>query len=75
MPYELIQLCYEGDFATITMNHPQRRNALSLELMGSGTFLRIRRRSSVWHIAWTRLAKRKSRSERTASSSTLRPCA
>jgi enoyl-CoA hydratase/carnithine racemase len=33
MPYELIQLCYEGDFATITMNHPQRRNALSLKHM------------------------------------------
>src|SRR5258706_14339171 len=33
MPYELIELCYEGDFATITLNHPQRRNALSLKLM------------------------------------------
>ncbi len=33
MPYELIELCYEGDFATITLNHPHRRNALSLKLM------------------------------------------
>lgn len=33
MSYELIELCYEGDFATITLNHPQRRNALSLKLM------------------------------------------
>lgn len=33
MPYELIKLEYEGDFATITMNYPQRRNALSLKHM------------------------------------------
>jgi enoyl-CoA hydratase/carnithine racemase len=33
MSYELIELCYEDDFATITMNHPRRRNALSLKLM------------------------------------------
>ncbi len=33
MPYELITLEYEGDFATITMNYPQRRNALSLKHM------------------------------------------
>jgi len=33
MHYELIELQYEGDFATITMNRPQRRNALSLEHM------------------------------------------
>jgi enoyl-CoA hydratase/carnithine racemase len=33
MSYELIKLEYEGDFATITMNHPQRRNALSLKHM------------------------------------------
>jgi len=33
MPYELITLEYEGNFATITMNHPQRRNALSLKHM------------------------------------------
>ena len=26
MSYEMIELCYEGDFATITMNCPQRRN-------------------------------------------------
>jgi enoyl-CoA hydratase/carnithine racemase len=29
MAYELIELQYEGNFAIITMNHPQRRNALS----------------------------------------------
>jgi enoyl-CoA hydratase/carnithine racemase len=29
MSYELITLEYEGDFATITMNNPRRRNALS----------------------------------------------
>jgi enoyl-CoA hydratase/carnithine racemase len=33
MPYELIEVQYEGDFATITMNNPQRRNALSLKHM------------------------------------------
>lgn len=33
MSYELIKLEYEADFATITMNHPQRRNALSLKHM------------------------------------------
>ncbi len=33
MAYELIQLEYSGDFATITMNYPQRRNALSLKHM------------------------------------------
>ncbi len=33
MSYELITLEYEGDFATITMNYPQRRNALSLHHM------------------------------------------
>jgi enoyl-CoA hydratase/carnithine racemase len=33
MSYELIKLEYEGDFATITMNYPQRRNALSLKHM------------------------------------------
>jgi enoyl-CoA hydratase/carnithine racemase len=33
MPYELIKLEYEGDYATITMNYPQRRNALSLKHM------------------------------------------
>src|SRR5436853_766362 len=32
-PYELIELQYEGDFATITMNNPRRRNALSLKHM------------------------------------------
>src|SRR6266567_5114461 len=32
-PYELIELQYEGDFATITMNNPKRRNALSLKHM------------------------------------------
>ena len=30
MGYELIEVTYEGDFATITMNNPKRRNALSL---------------------------------------------
>jgi enoyl-CoA hydratase/carnithine racemase len=33
MAFELITLEYEGDFATITMNNPQRRNALSLKHM------------------------------------------
>ena len=33
MSYELIELSYDGDFATITMNYPQRRNALSLKHM------------------------------------------
>jgi enoyl-CoA hydratase/carnithine racemase len=33
MSYELIELRYEGDYATITMNYPQRRNALSLKHM------------------------------------------
>lgn len=33
MTYELITLEYEGDFATVTMNCPQRRNALSLRHM------------------------------------------
>ncbi len=33
MPYELIELAYADDFATITMNCPQRRNALSLKHM------------------------------------------
>src|SRR2546429_4300654 len=33
MTYELIELDYSGDFATITMNYPQRRNALSLKHM------------------------------------------
>jgi enoyl-CoA hydratase/carnithine racemase len=33
MSYELIKLEYEADFATITMNYPQRRNALSLKHM------------------------------------------
>src|ERR1051326_9000266 len=32
-PYELIELEYEGDFATITMNNPKRRNALSVKHM------------------------------------------
>jgi enoyl-CoA hydratase/carnithine racemase len=33
MSYELIELQYEGNFATITMNNPKRRNALSLKHM------------------------------------------
>ncbi len=33
MAYELIEVSYDGDFATITMNYPQRRNALSLKHM------------------------------------------
>jgi len=33
MAYELIQLEYSGDFATITMNYSKRRNALSLKHM------------------------------------------
>src|SRR5437588_12344501 len=31
--YDMIELQYEGDFATITMNNPKRRNALSLKHM------------------------------------------
>src|SRR5581483_2724350 len=31
--YELIEVRYDEDFATITMNNPQRRNALSLKHM------------------------------------------
>ncbi len=37
MPYELIEVEYTGDFATITMNNPQRRNALSLRHMAELT--------------------------------------
>src|SRR6266852_7156169 len=33
MTYELVEVSYSGDFATITMNYPQRRNALSLKHM------------------------------------------
>lgn len=33
MPYEYIELEYEGSYATITMNNPRRRNALSLRHM------------------------------------------
>src|SRR5260370_36936202 len=33
MSYELVELRYEGDFATITMNSPKHRNALSLKHM------------------------------------------
>ena len=33
MSYEYIELEYNGDFATITMNYPRRRNALSLKHM------------------------------------------
>ncbi len=33
MAYALIQVEYRGDFATITINYPQRRNALSLKHM------------------------------------------
>lgn len=37
MQYELIELHYDGNFATITMNNPQRRNALSLKHMNELT--------------------------------------
>ncbi|GAC1359542.1 MAG: enoyl-CoA hydratase-related protein [Ktedonobacteraceae bacterium] len=33
MAYEMIELQYENNFATITMNNPKRRNALSLKHM------------------------------------------
>lgn len=33
MKYELVDLTFEGNFATITMNCPQRRNALSVRHM------------------------------------------
>lgn len=35
--YDLIELRYEGEYATITMNVPQRRNALSLQHMNELT--------------------------------------
>jgi enoyl-CoA hydratase/carnithine racemase len=31
--YELIEVSHDGELATLTMNHPRRRNALSLEHM------------------------------------------
>ena len=37
MSYELIEVAYTGDFATITMNNPKRRNALSLRHMNELT--------------------------------------
>jgi enoyl-CoA hydratase/carnithine racemase len=37
MEYELIKMHIDGDFATIVMNNPQRRNALSLKHMGELT--------------------------------------
>src|SRR6266700_4635743 len=33
MQYELVEVKYEGDYATMTMNNPKRRNALSLKHM------------------------------------------
>jgi len=33
MAYELVELHADGDYATITMNYPRRRNALSLKHM------------------------------------------
>src|SRR6202790_4344682 len=33
MTYELVEVNYDSDFATITMNYPQRRNSLSLKNM------------------------------------------
>src|SRR5690242_18485258 len=33
MKYELVEVTYEGNFATITMNNPKRRNALSVQHM------------------------------------------
>ena len=33
MKYELVELAFDEDFATITMNNPQRRNALSVRHM------------------------------------------
>lgn len=37
MAYELIELEIQGEYATITMNNPQRRNALSLKHMSELT--------------------------------------
>src|SRR5450432_1721429 len=37
MQYEMIEIHYAGDFATITMNNPKRRNALSLKHMSDLT--------------------------------------
>lgn len=33
MEYKLVELKFEGDFATVTMNNPERRNALSTKMM------------------------------------------
>jgi enoyl-CoA hydratase/carnithine racemase len=33
MKYELVDLKFEDGFATVTMNHPERRNALSLKML------------------------------------------
>jgi enoyl-CoA hydratase/carnithine racemase len=33
MKYEMVELAYVGDYATITMNSPERRNALSMQHM------------------------------------------
>lgn len=33
MKYEMVELTYAGDYATITMNSPERRNALSMQHM------------------------------------------
>ena len=40
MTYELIELYIDGDYATITMNCPKKRNALSLKHM-TGTSLTL----------------------------------
>jgi enoyl-CoA hydratase/carnithine racemase len=33
MAYDLVLVSYEGDFATVTLNNPKRRNALSVQMM------------------------------------------
>jgi enoyl-CoA hydratase/carnithine racemase len=33
MPYELLELAFDGSYATITLNNPKRRNSLSLKMM------------------------------------------
>ena len=34
MPYSTIQLAYDGGVATLTLNRPEKRNAISFELIG-----------------------------------------
>jgi enoyl-CoA hydratase/carnithine racemase len=33
MPYKTVQLAFEGKLATLTLNRPEKRNAISFELI------------------------------------------